>query len=63
MSAETKKNAQNTEYYLREAETRLDDAERSAQGTGDKQLIKKVSTIKESVQQTRKEINEKLNNG
>lgn len=63
MSAETKKQAQNTEYYLREAETYTKEAERSAQGTGDKQLIQKVTKIRESMQETRKEINEKLNNG
>lgn len=63
MSAETKKQVQNTEYYLRQAEGELGNAERSAQGTGDKQLIQKVTKMKESVQETRKEINEKLNNG
>lgn len=60
MSEETKRDAKNTEYHLRNAEISVNDAEKCAQKTGDKQLIQKVTTIKKTITETRKELNEKL---
>lgn len=63
MSEQTKKNAQDTEYNLRNAEEYMSEAERSAKGTGDKKLIEKVTQIRKTVTDTRKELNTKLNGG
>ncbi len=63
MSEQTKKNAQDTEYYLRHAESYVKNAEKSAQGTGDKKLVEKVTKINQTITETRKELNEKLNGG
>lgn len=63
MSEETKKNARDTEYHLRQAEVSVKNAEKSAQGTGDKQLVQKVTQITKTITDTRKELAEKLGGG
>lgn len=63
MSEQTKKSAKDTEYNLRQAESYIGDAERSATQTGDKKLIEKVTKIRKDVVETRKELNEKLGAG
>jgi uncharacterized coiled-coil DUF342 family protein len=63
MSEQTKKNAKDVEYNLRNAEGYINEAERSAKGTGDKQLIEKVTKIRESVTETRKDLTKKLDGG
>lgn len=62
MSNEKREAAQNTEHYLREAEIDMGRAERSAQVTGDKSLVEKVTKIRKEVTETRKEIIKKLDN-
>lgn len=62
MSNEKREAAQNTEYHLREAETSIRRAERSAQTTGDKSLVEKVTKVREAVTETRREIIKKLDN-
>ncbi len=63
MSEQTKKSAKDTEFHLRQAEISIKSAEKTAQGTGDKQLVQKVTQITKTITDTRKELNEKLNGG
>lgn len=63
MSEQTKKNAKDTEYHLRNAEIYIGDAERTATGTGDKKLVERVTKIRKEISETRKELVEKLDKG
>lgn len=63
MSEETKEAAKNTEYSLQKAERHLNDAERFAKQSGDKNLTQKVTKIREATQETRKDLDKKLNEG
>jgi hypothetical protein len=63
MSEQTKRIAQDTEYYLRKAENKLIAAEQSSKGVGDKSLTQKVNKLRESVHEVRKELDKKINNG
>lgn len=60
MSVEKRKYAENTEYHLKRAEEHIGAAEQSSQGTGDRDLTKKVIKVKEAVSETRKELTKKL---
>ena len=59
---EKKENAQNTEHYLRRAHENLSEAERYSKGTGDKNLIQKVTKLRQDVKETREDLNKKMDN-
>lgn len=61
MSQEKRKAAQETQTHIKNAEVYIEQAKRSADKTGDKTLIQKVTKIGESLTETRKELGEKLN--
>ena len=60
LSQETKEQAAQTHVHLVAAEKQLQAAEKSANGTGDKTLIKQVETVRKSTEQIKKEIATKL---
>lgn len=62
MSNEKRGHAVTTEHALRRAHENLNEAERHAQGTGDKTLIQKVTKVREAVVETCKDLHKKLDN-
>jgi hypothetical protein len=63
MSEETKEAAQTTHQHLQQAEVSVRRAEESAKQTGDKKLHQQVTKIKETVEQTRKDLGSKISEG
>ena len=60
MSRETKQHAETAKQHLKWAIDSLNDAKNSAEKTGDSKLVEKIKSNKESVEKTKKDLSDKL---